>query len=46
MTQVSDGIGIQRWRPGAIKELRFGIWKVLTLYKGEAMRNMDKVLQE
>jgi hypothetical protein len=45
-TQASDGIGIQRRRPGAIKELRIGIWNVLTLYKGKAMSNLDKVLQE
>jgi hypothetical protein len=29
-----------------IKELRIGTWNVLTLYKGVAMRNLDKVLQE
>jgi exonuclease III len=32
--------------PGVSKELRIRIWNVLTLYKGEALRNLDKVLQE
>jgi hypothetical protein len=41
MTQASVGIGIQHQRPGEIKELRIGTWNVLTLYKGEAMRNLD-----
>jgi hypothetical protein len=30
MTQASDGIGIQHWRPGAIKELQIGTWNVLS----------------
>jgi hypothetical protein len=46
MTLPSDGVGIQRRRPGSIKELRIGTWNVLNLYKGGAMMNLDKVLQE
>jgi hypothetical protein len=41
MTQDSDGI-----RQGPIKELWIGTCNVLILYKGGAIRNPDKVLQE
>jgi endonuclease/exonuclease/phosphatase family metal-dependent hydrolase len=36
----------QKERPGVSKELRIGTWNALTLYKGGALRNLDKVLQE
>jgi hypothetical protein len=38
--------GINHKQPGMYKETTIGTWKVLTLYKGGALRNLEKVLQE
>jgi hypothetical protein len=47
MMIASDGSeGTDYKRPGLSKELRIGTWNALTLYKGGALRNLDKVLQE
>jgi exonuclease III len=44
---ASDGYERTNYkRPGLSKELRIGTWNVLTLDKGGALRNLDKVLQE
>jgi hypothetical protein len=47
MLIASDGSeGTNYKRRGVSKELRTGTWNVLILYKGGALRDLDKVLQE
>ena len=46
MIALDGSEGINHKRPGMYKETRIGTWNVLTLYKGGALRNLEKALQE
>ena len=38
--------GINHKQLGVYNKIRLRTWKLLTLYQGEALRNLEKVLQE
>jgi hypothetical protein len=43
-SEISDGS--KYIQHGMKKEIRIGTWNVLTLYKGEALKQLEKVLQD